>query len=119
MRDQGRAFRTRVGKVIQQLRLLRGWSQEQLAERADSSAKNVGRVERGEVGVGLDGLYALARALSVSLADLVAEPRGRRSARAIHVLVLTDEELGHVEGLRGLGRRVTAARGRADNRPSK
>jgi len=119
MRDQGRADRTRVGKTIQQLRLLRGWSQEQLAERANSSAKNVGRVERGEVGVGLDGLFALARALSVRLADLVAEPRGRRSVRAIHILVLTDEELAHYEGIGDVARRVKAARARQSAGSSK
>jgi len=120
MRDHGRAVRTRVGGTIQQLRLLRGWSQERLAERAGSSTKNIGRVERGEVSVGLDGLAEIAAALSVTIADLVVEPRGRRSARgAIHVIALTREELAHFEHAGAIARRITAPHARPSTRPSR
>src|SRR3954452_16792157 len=80
MRDDGRAMRTRVGRGIRRVRLLRGLSQEKLAERAGASWKHVGQIERGEVNVGLDVLERLARAQSVDPADLFLEPRGRRSS---------------------------------------
>ena len=107
MRDHGRAVRTRVGRMIQQLRQHRGLSQEALAEHANNSAKTIGRIERGEVGVAVDSLDGIARALSVTLADLVVEPRGRRSTKgAVHILVLNDEELASVKTLGAVARRI-------------
>lgn len=118
MRDQGRAVRARVGRMVRQLRLTRGWSQEQLAERANSSPKHVGRIERGEVNVGLDGLAALARALSVSIGDLVAEPSGRQTPRsAIHVI--TAEELAQLEPVAALVRRLSLPRARPSRRSTR
>src|SRR5215472_12619493 len=96
MRDQGRAVRARVGRTVRQLRFLRGWSQEELAERANSSPKHVGSVERGEVNVGLDTLVDLAGALSVNVTDLFAEPAGRQTARSV-VHVLSGDEVAQLE----------------------
>ena len=62
MRDHGRAVRTRVGRTIRQLRRQRGWSQERLAELANSSAKHVGQIERGQVSAGVDALAEIAAA---------------------------------------------------------
>jgi transcriptional regulator with XRE-family HTH domain len=70
-KDKLRAARVRVGKTIRQLRKQRGWSQEQLAERAGNNTKHVGQIERGEVNVGIDKLTAIAASLSVDLGDLV------------------------------------------------
>jgi len=109
MRGQGRAVSARAGKMIRQLRLNRGWSLEELAERADASSKHVGSVERGEVNVGIDTLANLARALSVNLGDLVAEPAGRRTARsAIHVIF--NEDVAHLEKVADLVRRIKSPR---------
>ena len=111
MRDQGRAVRARVGRMVRELRLLRGWSQEQLAERANSSPKHVGRIERGQVNVGLDGLAALARALSVNIGDLLSEPRGRQPrGAAIHVI--NSDDVAHLEKVATLVRRLTSRRAR-------
>ncbi|HEX9366814.1 MAG TPA: helix-turn-helix transcriptional regulator [Vicinamibacterales bacterium] len=118
MRDHGRAIRTRVGRTIRQLRLLRGWSQEQLAERANSSPKHVGRIERGQVNVGLNGLAEIAAALSVNIADLFVEPRGRRSARgAIHVI--SGDDLVHLEQVGAVARRIKSPRARPSTRSSR
>src|SRR5262245_3643459 len=109
MRRQVGAVSARAGRMIRQLRLMRGWSLEQLAERADASSKHVGSVERGEVNVGIDTLADLARALSVNLGDLVAEPAGRRTARsAIHVS--SGEDVAQLERVATVVRRITSSR---------
>jgi len=118
MRGQGRAVRAHVGKMVRKFRLLRGWSQEQLAERAGSSPKNLGRVERGEVNVGVDGLADLARALSVQIGDLFAEPAGRRAARsAIHVI--SSEDVAQLEKVADMVRRITSPRPRQPRNSSR
>lgn len=58
-----RTHRVRVGKTIRQLRLARGWTQEELAERARLHPTYIGGIERGERNVGLDNLIGIARAL--------------------------------------------------------
>jgi transcriptional regulator with XRE-family HTH domain len=118
MRDQGRAVRTRVGTTIRQLRELRGWSQEKLAERAKSSAKHIGQIERGHVDVGLNRLTAIANALSVRIGDLFVEPRGRRSARStIHVI--TGEDVAHLDHICDIVRRIKSPRARPSSRSSR
>ena len=112
MRGHGRAVRARVGRMVRKFRLLRGWSQEQLAERANSSPKNLGRVERGEVNIGLDGLADLASALSVNVSDLVAEPAGRQTSRpAMHLI--SSDDVAQLEKVGSVVRRIKAARARA------
>lgn len=118
MRDHGRAVRTRVGRTIRQLRLLRGWSQEQLAERANSSPKHVGRIERGQVNLGLNRLAEIAAALSVNIADLFVEPRGRRSARG-GIQVITGDDIVHLEHVSDIVRRLKASRARPSTRSSR
>lgn len=66
--------------TIRELRLLRGWSQEQLAERSGLSVRTVQRVERGRP-PGLATAQALARALDVALDD-VRRPAGPADAGA-------------------------------------
>ena len=118
MRDHRRAVRTRVGRTIRQIRLLRGWSQERLAERANSSPKHVGRIERGQVNIGLNRLTEIANALSVNIADLFVEPRGRRSARgAIHVI--SGDDLVHLETVGDIARRIKSPRARPSSRSSR
>lgn len=58
------------GKAVRGLREQRGYSQEELAERADLHRNYIGGVERGERNVGLENIVKLARALSVRTKDL-------------------------------------------------
>jgi transcriptional regulator with XRE-family HTH domain len=62
--------RVRFGARVRELRSLKSWSQEELAERAGLHRNYVGGVERGERNVGLDNIAAIANALGVSVTDL-------------------------------------------------
>ena len=52
--------------------MIKGWSQEDLAEKAGLHRNYVGMVERGERNPGLLNIGRLSRALRVPLADLFA-----------------------------------------------
>lgn len=58
------------GRRVRTLRLARGFSQEELAERAGLHRTYVSSLERGQRNVGLDNIHALARALDVTPAEL-------------------------------------------------
>ena len=58
------------GKAVRALREVRGYSQEELAERAGLHRNYVGGVERGERNVALENIVKLAGALSVRTKDL-------------------------------------------------
>ena len=58
--------------VLRQLRQERGWSQEQLAERACLNRSYVGEVERGCASPSLVTVFKLASALEVRLSTLIA-----------------------------------------------
>jgi transcriptional regulator with XRE-family HTH domain len=96
MPEDLRAVRLRVGRHVQRLRRLRGFSQERLAELVGNTGKHIGQVERGEVNVGLDILARISRALSIDLGDLfVAFPRRRR--RVPPLFLVNRSELEQIE----------------------
>jgi DNA-binding XRE family transcriptional regulator len=72
-------IRTRFGARIRQLRNDRGWSQEELADKAGLHRTYIGSVERGEQNLSLVNIERLAVTLSVSLAELFA-PFGDKPA---------------------------------------
>jgi transcriptional regulator with XRE-family HTH domain len=63
-------IRIRFGARIRQLRTDRGWSQEELADRAGLHRTYIGSVERGEQNISLVNVEKLAATLGVSLAEL-------------------------------------------------
>ena len=67
-----------LGHRIHGLREERGWSQAQLAERADLDITYVSGMERGLRNPGLNVLNAVAIALGVSLPSLVTDLRHAR-----------------------------------------
>lgn len=58
--------------VLRQLREERGWSQEQLAERADLNRSYLGEVERGHAVPSLITVSKLATALEIRLSSFIA-----------------------------------------------
>ncbi|MBI5918863.1 MAG: helix-turn-helix transcriptional regulator [Nitrosomonadales bacterium] len=63
----------RFSTVLRQLREARGWSQEQLAERADLNRSYLGEVERGHAIPSLATVSKLAGALEIRLSSLIAQ----------------------------------------------
>lgn len=59
---------------LRRLRSARGWSQERLAERAGVHRNYLGGIERRERNVGLDNIESIARALGVTVSELLSDP---------------------------------------------
>ena len=70
-----RSPQQRLGKRIRQLRLKKGWTQEQLAERTNRHWTYIGGIERGERNVTLQVIADIARALSVEIQALFPRER--------------------------------------------
>jgi transcriptional regulator with XRE-family HTH domain len=70
--DDKEAHQRRVsfGRRVRVLREVKSLSQEQLAEMAGLHRTYVSSLERGQRNVGLDNVFALAKALGVSPAEL-------------------------------------------------
>jgi transcriptional regulator with XRE-family HTH domain len=66
---------------IKLIRTRRRMTQEQLADAAGMHRTFVGQVERGQRGFNIASLPRLARALSVSIADLFDDRAGRGHQR--------------------------------------
>lgn len=63
---------TRFGRVIRQLREQRGWSQEQLAHRAELNRTYMGEIERATAMASLATAAKLAHALELPLSSLIS-----------------------------------------------
>lgn len=66
------------GATVRRLRESHGWTQEQLAERAEMSATYLGFIERGENVPTLTIIFKLAEALRVTAAELIDDAWRRR-----------------------------------------
>ena len=61
----------KLGLTVRQYRLALGLSQEKLAEQTGLHRTYIGGIERGERNVSVKNLLKVARALDVTVADLV------------------------------------------------
>jgi transcriptional regulator with XRE-family HTH domain len=62
---------------MKRLRLERKLTQERVAEAAELHPNYISSVERGERNISICNIEKIARALGVTMCDLVAEPVGR------------------------------------------
>jgi transcriptional regulator with XRE-family HTH domain len=65
-----KGIRRRFGERIRELRNETGWSQEELADRADLHRTYIGSIERGEQNISLVNVEKLAATLGIPLAQL-------------------------------------------------
>ncbi len=70
-----------LGARVRRERVLRGWTQEQLAEKADISLSFLGHIERGTRKASLETMVVLCNVLDVSMDSLLSESLARRSRR--------------------------------------
>lgn len=68
-----------VAVNLRRLRQVRGWTQEELAERVGLSVRYLGQVERGQASMSVTILGRFAVALGVDAAELVKSSRERKS----------------------------------------
>lgn len=59
-----------IGERLRAYRTQRGWSQEELAERADLHTTYIGQLERGEKNATIESISKVAGALDISLSKL-------------------------------------------------
>ncbi len=72
----------KIAKRIRELRQLKEWSQEELAEKADLHPTFIGNIERAEKNSTITTLEKIAQALSISLPELLSFPDDQLIASA-------------------------------------
>ena len=99
MESGRRDYHVLLGTRIRTLRNLKGWTQEELGERAKVNYKFVGEIERGQQNPSFAVLVKIARALEVGLPELFRFERRELTREEmeerINILVksLHDEDL--------------------------
>lgn len=76
------SLRVRVGAAIKRQRLLRSWTQAELAEKADLSVKYIGQIERGAANPTIESLEVFGRLFEWDPSKLVS-PAGRGAADGV------------------------------------
>lgn len=69
------------GEVLRELRLERGFTQDQLAELADTERSHISAIERAEKGPTLATILSFARALDMPASELMGLVEQRLGAR--------------------------------------
>jgi transcriptional regulator with XRE-family HTH domain len=72
---------TMFGEVLQELRLQRELTQDQLAERAGTERSHISALERAEKGPALATIFSLADALEIPAGDLIGLVEKRLKSR--------------------------------------
>ncbi len=71
------------GKVLQELRLGQGLTQDKLAELANTERSHISALERAEKGPALATIFNLAAALRIPASDLIGLVERRLNAKSI------------------------------------
>jgi len=70
-RDMGKGARSRLARKLRVLRVVRGWSQEDLGNASGLHRTHISLIERSACSITLDNLEQLADSLGVSLPELL------------------------------------------------
>jgi transcriptional regulator with XRE-family HTH domain len=93
--------RTQLGKAIREIRLLREYTQAELAEKSGLKGNTIALIERGQRGVSLEALNALAEALAVPAACLTmlgtSSLKGESMQELIQTTILAQSQLAAKE----------------------
>lgn len=68
MRDE---LLLKIGQSVRYLRIKKGFSQEELAFRANLNMNSISTLERGRNNVKIKTLYSIASALEISIEDIL------------------------------------------------
>ncbi|MBA8752760.1 helix-turn-helix domain-containing protein [Wolbachia pipientis] len=61
----------KIGKKIKEWRIVRGYTQKDLAEKMSTTRDEISNYEQGRVAIPLEKLYAIAETLSINIMDLL------------------------------------------------
>ena len=75
-----------IGSRIQKCRSEKKMTQSELAEKIDTNQKHLSRIEGGYHRTSLDTIVAIAKALDVSVADLIADYDNSNTPSALQVV---------------------------------
>ncbi len=85
----GKRARDLLAQQLRVLRLMKGWSQESLAEVCGLHRTHISLIERGECNVSLDNLEKLAVAFGIPPDELLCVPDAARFGEQL-LEILTD-----------------------------
>ncbi|WP_341823797.1 helix-turn-helix domain-containing protein [Wolbachia endosymbiont (group A) of Agelastica alni] len=71
--EKGGSIYCQIGKKIKEWRLVREYTQKDLAEKMSTTRDEISNYEQGRTAVPLDKLYEMAEALSINITDLLIE----------------------------------------------
>lgn len=81
-----------IGKIIKQLRLKKGWSQEELAHRVGTTTPSISRIETGKHGASDQLKQMIAQEFGLKVSELVALSEAGKSTTRTPALSKTEEE---------------------------
>lgn len=81
-----------IGKTIKQLRLRKGWSQEELAHRVGTTTPSISRIETGKHGASDQLKQLIAQEFGLKVSELVALSEVGKSPAKTPALSKSEEE---------------------------
>ena len=85
------SYQALIGQIVERLRLERGWTQAQLAEKISSSQSAIHRIEKGRQNISLELVKKLSDALGgqiLSVNDNVSQSYSIHGGRELHLSLI-------------------------------
>jgi repressor LexA len=74
------------GHIIRELRVNRGWKQEDLADRAGTTKATISKLERSTMRLSMDWLAKLAKAFDMPIENILSSTRAGPAIRAVPIV---------------------------------